>query len=320
MRTVRFHQYGGPEMLRVERVPRPEPGAGELLIEVGVIGVTLPVIRLMRDIPGDGGAPLPRTPGGEIAGRVAAIGPGVTGWRIGQRAAGPALAGAYAEFAAVPAPFMAPVPDEVDDLAALLLTRSGQVALGALRAGGFSRGDSVLVTSAAGGAGHLAVQLSVALGAGHVTAAVGSADKAEFVRSLGADHVVTYDQEDWGDPVDIVLDGVGGEVQAASLRALAPFGRLVCFNAAGGQVDTNELRMHSRAVIGFAMAHLAGRRRDVYDRHQRELWELHIAGRLRPAIHAVLPLEEAAEAHLILEARANRGKVVLSPRKSPAGK
>lgn len=73
-------------------------------------------------------------------------------------------------------------------------------------------------------------------------------------------------------------------------------------------------------VRGFAMAHLAGRRRDVYDRHQRELWELHIAGRLRPAIHAVLPLEEAAEAHLILEARANRGKVVLSPRKSPAGK
>ncbi|GAA4104600.1 quinone oxidoreductase family protein [Actinomadura miaoliensis] len=314
MRTVRFHQYGGPEVLRAEQVPTPEPGEGELLVEVDAIGVTLPVVRLTHGSPEGAGVPLPHTPGGEIVGRVAAIGPSASGWQIGQRVTGLAFSGAYAEYAAVSAAFMTPVPDAVDDHAALLVSRSGQVAWGALHAGGFAKGDSVLVTAAAGGVGHLAVQLAVALGASRVVAAVGDVAKAEFVRELGADHVVTYDQDDWGDPVDIVLDGVGGEVQASCLRALAPLGRLVSFNGVGGQVDVNELRMRGTAVIGFAMAHLAGLRRDVYERHQRELWRLHIDGRLRPAVHASFPLEDAAEAHRVIEARANRGKVVLVPR------
>jgi NADPH:quinone reductase-like Zn-dependent oxidoreductase len=313
MRTVRFREYGGPEVLRVEQVPRPEPGEGELLIEVDAVGVTLPVVRLTRGAPDGTGVPLPHTPGGEVVGRVAAVGAGVTGWRVGQRAAGLAFSGAYAEYVAVSAAFMTAVPDEVDDHAALLLTRSGQVALGVLRAGGFDKGESVLVTAAAGGVGHLAVQLAVALGAGRVIAAVGGAGKFDFVRALGADHVVTYDQDDWGEPVDVVLDGVGGQVQAAGLRALAPLGRLVVYNGVGGQVDVNELRLHSKSVIGFAMAHLAARRRDVYDRHQRELWGLHATGRLRPVVHTALPFERAAEAHRILESRANQGKVVLHP-------
>jgi NADPH2:quinone reductase len=308
MRAVRFHRYGGPEVLQVEEVPAPEPGEGELLIEVDAAGVTLPVVRLTR---GQSGAPLPHTPGGEIVGRVAAVGPGVTGWRVGRRAAGLAFSGAYAEVAVVPAAMMTAVPDEVDDMVALALVRGGQVALGVLRAGGFGKGDSVLVTAAAGGIGHLAVQLAVALGADRVTAAVGDAAKAGFVREQGAGHVVTYYQDDWGDPVDLVLDGVGGQAQDAGLRALAPLGRLVAFNGVGGTVDVNELRMRSISVIGFAMAHLAARRRDTYDRHQRELWRLYGEGRLCPVVDQALPLERAADALRVLEARANRGKVVL---------
>jgi NADPH2:quinone reductase len=308
MRAVRFHRYGGPEVLQVEEVPAPEPGEGELLIEVDAAGVTLPVVRLTR---GQSGAPLPHTPGGEIVGRVAAVGPGVTGWRVGRRAAGLAFSGAYAEVAVVPAAMMTAVPDEVDDMVALALVRGGQVALGVLRAGGFGKGDSVLVTAAAGGIGHLAVQLAVALGADRVTAAVGDAAKAGFVREQGAGHVVTYYQDDWGDPVDLVLDGVGGQAQDAGLRALAPLGRLVAFNGVGGTVDVNELRMRSISVIGFAMAHLAARQRDTYDRHQRELWRLYGEGRLCPVVDQALPLERAADALRVLEARANRGKVVL---------
>lgn len=172
----------------------------------------------------------------------------------------------------------------------------------------------MLVTAAAGAVGHLTVQLAVALGAERVTAAVGDAAKAGFVRDQGADQVVAYDQDDWGGPVDLVLDGVGGGVQEAGLRTLAPLGRLVVFNAVGGAIDTNELRMGGISVIGFAMAHLATRRRAVYDRHQRELWQLYREGHLRPVVHRSLPLECAADAHRIIEARANRGKVVLLPR------
>ncbi|MEV5710643.1 zinc-binding dehydrogenase [Actinoallomurus sp. NPDC052274] len=311
MRTVRFHEHGGPEVLRVDELPAPEPAEGEVLIDVDAVGVTLPVVRLTRGRPG---VPLPHIPGGEIVGRVTRIGRGVTDRQVGERVAGLAFSGAYAETVAVPAPMMTTVPDDVDDLAALALTRAGQVALGALRAGGFGKGDSVLVTAAAGGVGHLAVQLAVALGAERVTAAVGDAAKAGFAREQGAHHVVTYDQDDWGEPVDIVLDGVGGQIQDAGLRSLAPLGRLVTFNATGGTIDTNELRMRGLSVIGFAMAHLAARRYTTYERHQQELWQLYRDGRLRPAVHEAMPLDRAADAHRLIEARANRGRIVLLPR------
>jgi NADPH:quinone reductase-like Zn-dependent oxidoreductase len=314
MRRVCFREYGGPEVLKVEDVARPGPGEGELLVEVGAAGVTLPVVRQTHGSPDGGGVPLPHAPGGEVSGRVVATGPGVTGWEIGQRVAGLAFSGAYAEFAAVPAAFMFAVPDEADDATAVLLVRSGQVALGALRASGLRRGESVLVTAAAGGVGHLAVQLAGSLGAGRVVAAVGSAGKEAFLRDLGADEVVTYDEDGWGEPVDVVLDGVGGEVvQRAGLRSLAPLGRLVAYNGVGGVLDVNELRMHGRSVIGFAMPHLVARRRDLFEQHQRELWNLYAAGHLTAAVHRTLSLDEAAEAHRIIENRENRGKVILAP-------
>ena len=308
MRRICFSEYGGPEVLQVEEVARPEPGEGELLVEVQAVGVTLPVVRLTRA----GHVPLPHAPGGEIGGRVVAIGPGVTGRRIGERVAGLAFTGAYAEFAAVSSAMVSTVPDGVGDAAAVLLVRSGQVALGALDAAAPAEGESVLVTAAAGGVGHLAVQLARTRGASRVVAAVGSLAKAGFLRDLGVDEVVTYDAE-WGDPVDVVLDGTGGEVQASGLRALAPLGRLVTYNGVGGTLDANELRMHGRSVIGFAMPHLVARRPDLYERHQRELWSLYTAGRLTAAIHRTLPLEEAGEAHRIVEDRENHGKVILNP-------
>ncbi|MEV4756356.1 zinc-binding dehydrogenase [Micromonospora sp. NPDC049559] len=313
MRVVRFHRYGGPEVLRIDETPRPVPGEGELLIEVSLAGVTLPVVRLTHGDGTGGGVPLPYAPGGEVVGRVRAVGPGVTGWRVGQRAAGLAFSGAYAEFVAVPAAMLAAVPDGVADAAALGLVRGGQVALGALRAGRLEPGESVLVTGAAGGVGHLAVQLARALGAGRVVAATGTPGKADFLRGLGVDELVDYGDPDgdWGDPVDVVLDGVGGDVQERGLRALRSLGRLVDYNGVGGPIDSNQLRMRGQSLVGFAMAHLVGQRPEVYERHRRELWQFAIDGAVRPAVHATLPLDGAAEAHRIVESRANLGKVVL---------
>lgn len=310
LRRVAFHAYGGPEVLRVEEVAEPEPGPDELLVRVDLAGVTLPVVRLTR-----GGVDLPYAPGGEIVGTVAGLGAGVSGWRVGQRVTGLTFGAAYAEYATIGTRLAVAVPEGIDDAAALVVARSGQVALGTLRASGVRAGEDVLVNAAAGGVGHLSVQLAKALGAKRVVAAVGSRDKADFVRGLGADDVLSYgDADDWGDPqVDVALDGVGGDVLGRCLSALRPFGRLVSYNGIGGLADTNELRMRSTTVIGFNMLHFSTLHADRYQAQQQELWDLLTEGRLRPAIHAELSLVDAPEAHRIIEARANLGKVVLNP-------
>jgi NADPH2:quinone reductase len=300
MRAIQFHRYGGPEVLELhDDLPEPVPGPGEALIEVAVAGVTLPVVRLSRD----GNVPLPHSPGGEVCGRIA---------DSGERVTGLAFQGAYAELAAVPRAMLTGVPDEVPDADAVALIRSGHVALGALSAARVEPGDRVLITAAASSVGHLAVQLARVLGAARVVAACGDRAKGDFLPGLGADEVRTYSDLAEGQ-FDVVLDLVGGDVQASALPLLAPLGRFVACNAVGGPLDANDLRMHSRTVIGFAMAHLARLAPQVYAEHEQRLWRLHSTGELRPAIHATLPLAEAAQAHRIIEARANRGKVMLAP-------
>lgn len=309
MRKIVFRAYGGPEVLEQVQGPRPECGAGELLVEVEVVGITLPGVRQTRG----GNVALPHTPGGDVVGRVVATGSDVAGFAVGDRVAGISGAGAYAEFAVLPAAFATPVPVDIDAAVAAVLVRNGQVALGALRAAGLQPGESVLVTGAAGGVGHLAVQLARVLGAARVVGAVSTAAKADFVRGLGADEVVRYDDPaGWGEQVDVVLDGVGDAVLAKALPAVAPLGRLVEFSGGGGLVDVVDLRMRAVSVIGFSMAPFVKRHRDVYDAQRERLWELARSGAIRAATHA-LPLEKAGEAHQLIESRANLGKVVLVP-------
>lgn len=173
----------------------------------------------------------------------------------------------------------------------------------------------MLVTAAAGGVGHLAVQLAQVLGATRVVAAVGASSpaKVEALRSLGADEVLTYAElaAEGVEPVDVVVDGVGGDVQPAALAVLAPFGRPVAFIATTPAVDVDQLRLNARTVIGFAMAHYAGARPALYARHRAELWDLYRSGRLRPLVDRVLPLEDAGWAHRAVESRENVGRVLL---------
>ncbi|MCP2259988.1 NADPH:quinone reductase [Streptoalloteichus tenebrarius] len=309
MRRLRHHDHGGPEVLRIEETPVPQPARGEVLVRIEAVGVTLPLLGHLRAA----STPVPSCPGGEISGEVVAVGEDVHDLAVGQRVAGVVFDGAHAEYVAAPAAALGVVPDGVEAADAMTVTRSGLVALGALRVGRFAEGERVLVTAAAGGVGHVAVQLARALGAARVVAAVGSSDKADFVRDLGADEVVRYDDADWGDPVDVVVDGVGGEVLRRGVDALAPFGRLVSFSAAGGQVEANALRLGMRGVVGFAVGRLAGARPDLVERMRRELWGLHAEGRLRPVIDSEFPLEQVARAYEVITARANRGKVVLRP-------
>ncbi|GAA1409719.1 zinc-binding dehydrogenase [Kitasatospora putterlickiae] len=319
MLRIRHEVDGGPGLLHAEDAAPPEAGAGELLVQVEAVGVTLPTVRRLRD----SREPLPL--GGEIAGRVVATGPGVTSFAPGDRVTGLCFADAYAEFAVLPAAMASRVPDDATAVEAVALVRSGLVARGAYEAARVEPGESVLVTAAAGGVGTLALQYARAGGAGRVVAAVGSAAKADFVRSLGADEVVTYQDLDRHGPYDAILDGVGGDLLPTAVRALATGGRLVAYSSGGGTVEAYELLLRGASVIGFQIRAIAVGRPGLYARWRADLWHRRAAGTLRPAVHAELPLTAAAHAHTLIERRRNLGKVVLvpgapSPRTAPGGR
>ncbi|MFJ3711205.1 zinc-binding dehydrogenase [Streptomyces sp. NBC_01387] len=305
MRRIRFQPWDTAEPFVIDEVPVPVPGPGQLLVHTEVVGVGIGLVRMLR------GRTAPEAgPGGEMVGRVAALGVGVAGFEVGDRVGGVVFEDVYARSVLAAPALVTRVPPEVTAPDALALVRGGLVALGALRAGRFERGESVLVTAAASGSGHLAVQLARALGAGRVVAAVGSPEKAGFVRGCGADEVVTYGQESWGDPVDVVLDGVGGALVQRGVDALAPHGRLVAFSAGGGAVDAGSLLGDLKSVTGFSVGRISRDRPERIARLRAELWDLHAAGRLHPA-HTALPLDRIAEAVELVEARGNLGRVLL---------
>ncbi|MET7607204.1 zinc-binding dehydrogenase [Streptomyces avermitilis] len=303
MRRVRYEHTGGPLLL--EEVPVPAVGPGELLVRTAAIGVTLPVVRKVTEA----AEPIPL--GGEIAGEVVAAGEGVTRFTAGDRVTGLCFGHGYADYALLHEAMASPVPENASAVDAVALVRSGLVALGALEAARPRPGESALVTAAASGVGQLAVQLARLRGASRVVGAVSAPGKAAFVRGLGADDVVTYDADTWGEPVDYALDAVGGELLTPAIAALAPGGRLVAYSSGGGTVQAYDLLVDAKSVIGFQMARIARGEPQVYERWRRELWRLFTDGALRPVVHGEFALADAAKAHEVIESRSNLGKVVL---------
>ncbi|MGY5102236.1 quinone oxidoreductase family protein [Streptomyces sp. 900105245] len=305
MRRVRYESTGGP--LFLEEAPVPEAGPGEVLVRVEAVGITLPVVRKVTEA----AEPVPL--GGEIAGEVVAAGDGVTRFRAGDRVTGLCFGHGYADYALLRESMTSPVPDGASAVDAVALVRGGLVALGALDAARPAPGEAVLVTAAASGVGHLAVQLARIRGAGRVVGAVSGPGKADFVRSLGADDCALYGDARWGEPVDCVLDAVGGDLLTPALAALAPHGRLVAYSSGGGTIRAYDLLVGAKSVIGFQMALIARGRPQLYERWRQELWRLFADGALRPVVHGEFALEDAAKAHAVVESRANLGKVVLRP-------
>ncbi|WP_327093616.1 zinc-binding dehydrogenase [Nocardia vinacea] len=307
MRRVQYQRSGGPEVLEVVSAEVPTPGPGELLVRVDAVGVTLPVVRKVRE---------PREPialGGEVAGEVVAVGEGVTSCMPGYRVTGLVFGHGYADYALLSAAMASPIPDGASAVDAVALVRSGLVALGALDAANPKADESALITAAASGVGHLALQLARVRGAARVVAAVSDLAKADFLRGLGADEIVAYDQESWGEPVDYVLDAVGGDLLTPAIGALAPGGRLVAYSSGGGTIQAYDLLVGAKSVIGFQLARIARNSPDLYEHWRQELWQYFASGLLRPVVHAEFPLEDAAEAHAVIENRSNLGKVILIP-------
>ncbi|WP_327352092.1 quinone oxidoreductase family protein [Streptomyces sp. NBC_01304] len=307
MRRIRYEHSGGPDTLFLEEVAVPTPGPGELLVRTEAIGVTLPVVRKVREA----AEPIPL--GGELGGEVVRVGEGVTGHAVGDRVTGLCFGHGYADFALLQTAMASPIPAGATARDAVALVRSGVVALGALAAARPEKGESVLVTAAASGVGHLALQLARSRGASRIVAAVGDPAKSDFVRGLGADEVVTYEEASWGEPVDIVLDAVGGKLLKPAVQALAPGGRLVAYSSGGGTVEAYDLLVGGKSVIGFQTAMVARNQPERYAGWVAELWRLFGEGTLRPAVHGEFALEDAALAHEAIEGRRNLGKVVLVP-------
>ncbi|KUM79653.1 quinone oxidoreductase family protein [Streptomyces griseorubiginosus] len=305
MRRVRYESTGGP--LFLEEVPVPQPGAGELLVRCEAVGVTLPVVRKVTE------APEPVPLGGELGGEVVSVGAGVTRFRPGERVTGLCFGHGYADFALLHEAMASPIPDDATAVDAVALVRGGLVALGSLAAARPEPGESALITAAASGVGHLAVQLARIRGAARVVGAVSDAAKADFVRALGADATALYGDGSWGDPVDYVLDAVGGDLLTPALAALAPGGRLVAYSSGGGTIQAYDLLVGAKSVTGFQMAQIARERPELYERWRRDLWRMFSAGTLRPVVHGEFALEDAAKAHAAIESRRNLGKVVLRP-------
>ena len=322
MRRVRYYEYGGPEVLTVEEADLPTPGPGQVRLRTEAIGANFVDTKMRAGAGGIFHWPLPGSPTGDVVGTVDAVGPDVDDAQLGRRVA--ALAeGAFADAALADAGWLAPVPDGLDLATASLLSTAGPMALRILRTGQLAGGETVLVHSAAGSIGGLTVQLAKLLGAGTVIATASTKDKLEFARDLGADVGVDYTADDWPDQVraaapdgvDVVLDAVGGSTLTRSLDLLAPFGRVVVYGAASGELASLLVTsiFQLKAVLGFSLfAWRAARPAQARD-EVAEVARYFTEGRLRPARHTSLPLTAAAEAHRLLEDRSTIGRVLLLP-------
>jgi NADPH2:quinone reductase len=328
MRAVVVHALHDRDAVKVSDMPAPEPGPGEIVVDVANATVNFPDI-LMLDGKYQYRPDPPFILGKDAAGTVSAVGDGVDGWAVGERAMFYVNAGAFAEKCAVKVGNAYKVPDGVslEDAAAMgLVYPTGWCAL--VTRGNLQPGESVMVTGAAGGVGLATVNLAKGLGAGKVLAAVSTPEKGEAAKAAGADHVIdtsnlehkdairdqVYAVTD-GKGVDICVDVVGGDVFDGAVRALAWGGRIMIVGFTEGripQIGTNYPLLKNIAIIGSPVAQYYERRPDIIQDAQEKLYDLVVAGKLTPHIMKNLPLDGFMEALRLVEDRQVIGKVLLT--------
>jgi len=315
MRAIVVTRFGGPEALVPAELPDPEPGPGQLLVEVAHAGVNFADTHQAENTYLSPSL-LPLVPGGEVVGRTLE----------GRRVVALVDSGGYAERAVADPRRIFDVPDAVDDVTALALVVQGATAWLLLHhTARVQAGESVVIHAAAGGVGSLAVPLAKALGAGRVIATASTAEKRDLALSLGADVALDAETEDLtaalcdangGRRVDAVLDMTGGDVTDRSLAALAPFGRLAFYGMASRRPPTPvapaSLLAHSTSIAGMWLPH-AFTVPGLMPRVMDELFAAVAGGSLRVIAGGEYPLSEARRAHEELRARRTIGKLILDP-------
>jgi len=322
MRAAIIRAHGGPEAIEVAELPDPEPGPGELLVDVTAAGVNfVDVYNRTGAYPGQ----LPLQLGTEAAGTVAAVGEGVVAVETGDRVAWAMLPGAYATRALVPAARAVPVPAGVDEQTAAAVLLQGMTAQYLTNATyPVQPGDTVLVHAAAGGTGSLVVQMARKRG-GDVLATTSTEEKAKLAQEAGAVEVIRYDQVDvaeevaritGGAGVAAVYDGVGATTFDASLASLRPRGYLVLFGASSGPVPPVDPRRLQAGGSLFltrpTLAHYIADREELLER-SAAVFDALLDGSLRVRIGGRYALDEVGQAHTDLESRRTTGKLLVIP-------
>lgn len=327
MKYIEHQPGGGADVLRIAEMPVPEPGQSEVLIEVHAAGVNRPDVAQREGSypPPPGASPVL---GLEVAGKIVKLGPGVAQWREGDLVCALTPGGGYAEYCVAPASNCLPVPAGLSLVEAASLPETFfTVWTNVFDRARLQPGEHLLVHGGSSGIGSTAIQLAKQWGA-TVYTTVGSAEKADFCRRLGADVVYNYKEEDWAAQlweqtgkrgVDVILDMVGGEYVMKNLRSLAVEGRLV-----------NIAYLQGRKVPDFDIAPIMMRRltftgstlrpRSVEDKARiaeslrTHVWPLFEAGRLKTVVHRTFPLAAARAAHELMESSQHLGKIVLEIR------
>jgi len=322
MKAIRVHATGGPDVLRLDDVPDPEPGPGEALVRMEATGVNFIEIYQRK---GQYVLPLPFTPGSEGAGTVVAVGDGVTRFRVGDRVASETLTGTYAELAKARAERLVRLPDGVDSrLGAAVMLQGITAHYLATSTYPIQRGDRCLVHAAAGGVGLLLCQIAKRRGA-WIVGTTSTSEKAKLAHDAGADEVILYTQQDFvaevkrltgGKGVQVVFDSVGKTTFDGSLDCLAMRGMMVLFGQSSGPVPPLDPQVLNRKGSLFltrpTIAHYTASTEELNAR-ATELLGWMADGWLDVHIDRAVPLAEAAKAHAALEARETVGKVLLTP-------
>ena len=314
MRAVQIDEFGGPEVLQVVDLPKPEPQEGQVLIEVSRAGMNFADTH-QRENSYLARYEVPLVLGGEVAGRT----------EDGTRVVALLASGGYAEYALAPKEMVYEIPAELEDGAALALLIQGLTAWHLFRTSArLAQGESAVVVSGAGGVGSLALQLAKPFGAGRVIATASTEEKRALTLELGADAAVDPAADDLkaalieaneGRPVDVVLEMSGGRVFDGCAEALAPFGRIVAYGIASREqnsVETGRLMRKSRSVIGFWLMHCLGRR-DMMEEPLADLFERAARGELVPKIGETYALSDVRRAHEDMQGRRTSGKLLLDP-------
>jgi len=323
MRRIEVDQPGPAERMRIGHAPLPSPKPGELLIEVAYAGVNRPdVIQRSGNYP----PPPDASPilGLEIAGTVAALGDGVTSWRVGDAVCALTPGGGYAEYCTTPATWALPPPPGLSMRdAASLPENYFTVWHNVFERGHLSPGETFLVHGGSSGIGLTAIQLAKAFGATVITT-VGNAEKAAFCRKIGADHVVNYREADFQAEVasitkkrgvNLILDMVGGDYIERNLRSLALEGRLVIIAFLQGskvEADWRFIMLKRLTVTGSTMrASPSSRKAEIARALRERVWPLFGDGKLKPVVTREFALEDAPAAHALMESSAHIGKIML---------
>jgi len=324
MHAIVITKPGDPDVLQWTEVPDPVPGPGEVLVDVVASGVNrADLMQRQGFYPPPPGAP--PYPGLECSGTVAAVGSGVTGWRLGDAVCALLAGGGYAEKVAVPAGQLLPAPASVSLVHAAALPETAcTVYSNVFLIAGLKAGETLLVHGGASGIGTTAIQLAKQAGA-TVAVTAGSAQKLDSCRELGADITINYRDEDFvqkikdatdGRGADVILDIIGAKYLDRNLDALATDGRIAIIGMQGGrkaELDMGKLMTKRGAISCTTLrARPAEQKAAIVSAVRENVWPLVEAGAIRPVVYRELPFAEAAEAHRIMTASTHTGKILLS--------